>query len=70
MRSIAPAIFLSFLLLLVVGPVVSAMGVPVAEAATAVDASQTVALPVWAYLLLGVNLVVAGGLAAFPFLAK
>ncbi len=70
MRSIVPAIFLSFLLLILVSPVVSAMGVPAVEATPAVAASQPVLLPVWGYILLGVNLLVAGGLAAFPFLTR
>lgn len=70
MRSIVPAILLSVLLLLLVAPVVSAMGVPATESAKAIIAPQSVALPVGGYLLLGINFVVAGGLAALPFLSK
>jgi hypothetical protein len=70
MRSIVPAIVLSVILLVLVGPAVSAMGVPVVETAKTIVAPQTVVLPAWGYLLLGANLVVAGGLAVFPFVAK
>jgi hypothetical protein len=68
MRSIA--IVLSILLLVVVGPVVSAMGVPTADVVQTTADVQTISLPAWGYALLGVNLLVAGVLAALPFLSK
>jgi len=70
MRSIVPAILCSLLLILIVVPVVSATGVPAAAVAKVIAAPPTIALPTWGYALLGVNLVVAGGLAALPFLSK
>jgi hypothetical protein len=68
MRSLIASLCLSFALLVLMSPVASAMGGTVPEAtAVATPTIETIVLPVWAYVLLGVNLLVAAAMTLFPF---
>ncbi len=70
MKTVIIALLFSILLLVGASPVASAFASRETIAmVVAVDAS-TATLPIWGYGVLAVNLLIAGLLAAFPFIAR
>lgn len=70
MKTVMIAMGLSVVLLLSMSQMAAAFGPQEPIATVTAVQESTATLPIWGYGILGVNLLIAGLLAAFPFLVK
>ena len=70
MKTVTIALILSVFLVFSMSQIASAIGPQETLTTVAAVEASTTSLPIWGYGILGVNLLIAGLLAAFPFLVK